>query len=186
MFHGNAGNIGHRIPIAQVLEVSLGCTVLMLEYRGYGTSTGTPDEKGLAIDAQTGLDFIRSCEELKGHRIVIYGQSLGGAVATQLVVNNQEQGDIKALLLENTFTSIRDIIPAWVPPSYFHEYILTNHALQRLPTCEIPRSPLPPILANKRHHRQDQINPNPLPVRSPRRNRPVSHLSSHNNVKSSS
>lgn len=111
MFHGNAGNIGHRIPIAKVLEDNIGCHVLMLEYRGYGLSTGTPNEDGLNIDAQTGLDYIRERAETKDTKIVIYGQSLGGAVAIQLVANNQGTGDIAGLILENTFTSIRKMIP---------------------------------------------------------------------------
>jgi len=111
MFHGNAGNIGHRVPIAKVLEEHIGCNVLMLEYRGYGLSTGTPDEEGLKVDAQTGLDYIRQREETRGTRIVVYGQSLGGAVGIWLVERNQEAGDIKGLVLENTFTSIRKLIP---------------------------------------------------------------------------
>lgn len=114
MFHGNAGNIGHRIPIAQVLEETLGCNVLMLEYRGYGLSTGTPDEVGLTIDAQTGLDYIRQRVETRDTKIVVYGQSLGGAVAINLVANNQQHGDIAGLILENTFLSIRKMIPAYV------------------------------------------------------------------------
>lgn len=113
MFHGNAGNIGHRIPIARVLANDLACNVLMLEYRGYGLSTGTPNEQGLAIDAQTGLDYIRSRDDLKRTRIVVYGQSLGGAVAIGLVAKNQQQGDIAALILENTFLSIRKMIPRY-------------------------------------------------------------------------
>lgn len=111
MFHGNAGNIGHRIPIAKVLEENTGCSVLMLEYRGYGMSTGTPNEEGLMIDAQTGLDWIRSSDETKGNKIIVYGQSLGGAVGIQLVDRNQESGDVAGLILENTFTSIRKMIP---------------------------------------------------------------------------
>ena len=111
MFHGNAGNIGHRVPIAKVLEENSGCHVLMLEYRGYGMSTGTPSEEGLMIDAQTGLDYIRNRKDIKGTKIVVYGQSLGGAVAIQLVAKNQEAGDVIGLILENTFTSIRKLIP---------------------------------------------------------------------------
>ncbi len=111
MFHGNAGNIGHRVPIAKIIEENTGCNVLMLEYRGYGMSTGTPDEAGLMIDAQSGLDWIRNGKETKGNRIVVYGQSLGGAVAIQLVAKNQEADDVVALILENTFTSIRKLIP---------------------------------------------------------------------------
>ena len=77
MFHGNAGNIGYRVPIAKIIADDLRCNVLMLQYRGYGLSTGTPNEKGLMIDAQTGLDYIRHRAELRGTRIVLYGQSIG-------------------------------------------------------------------------------------------------------------
>ena len=115
MFHGNAGNIGHRIPIARMLDEALGCNVLMMEYRGYGLSTGTPDEVGLTIDAQTGLDYIRQRTELRDTKILVYGQSLGGAVAINLVAKNQKHGDIAGLILENTFTSIKKLIPRFVP-----------------------------------------------------------------------
>lgn len=111
MFHGNAGNIGHRLPIARMLQDVVGCNVLMLEYRGYGYSTGTPDEAGLKIDAQTGLDYIRERVETSDTKIVVYGQSLGGAVAINLVAENQDSGDIAGLILENTFLSIRKLIP---------------------------------------------------------------------------
>jgi len=110
-FHGNAGNIGHRIPIAAYLQQYYGANVLMLEYRGYGASTGTPDEKGLNIDAQAGLDYMRQRPDLKDTKFVVYGQSLGGAVSLSLVSRNQQAGDIKALVLENTFLSIKKLIP---------------------------------------------------------------------------
>jgi len=105
MFHGNAGNIGHRVPIAKILADEIGCNVLMLQYRGYGLSTGTPNEKGLTIDAQTGLDYIRQRAELRDNKIVIYGQSLGGAVGIALAAKNQNEGDIAGLILENTAPS---------------------------------------------------------------------------------
>lgn len=126
-FHGNAGNIGHRLPIAKVLSHDLGCTTVMIEYRGYGLSTGDPNEKGLAIDAQTGLDYIRNREDLKAHKIIVYGQSLGGAVSIDLVSKNKGAGDIKGLMLENTFLSIAKMIPKAVPIARYlaplcHEY----------------------------------------------------------------
>jgi abhydrolase domain-containing protein 13 len=111
MFHGNAGNIGYRLPIAKILVDDLHCNVLMLQYRGYGLSSGNPNEKGLNIDAQTGLDYIRQRHELRGSKIVIYGQSIGGAVAVSLAARNQKQGDISGVILENTFTSIKKLIP---------------------------------------------------------------------------
>jgi fermentation-respiration switch protein FrsA (DUF1100 family) len=119
MFHGNAGNIGYRLPIAKILVNDLRCNVLMLQYRGYGLSTGNPNEKGLMIDAQTGLDYIRQRSELRGTQVVIYGQSIGGAVAIGLASRNQKQGDIAGVVLENTFTSIRKLIPSAFPPARF-------------------------------------------------------------------
>jgi fermentation-respiration switch protein FrsA (DUF1100 family) len=112
MFHGNAGNIGYRLPIAKILESELRCNVLMLQYRGYGLSSGNPNEKGLTIDAQTGLDYIRQRHELRNTKIVIYGQSIGGAVSIGLAARNQNEGDIAGIILENTFTSIRKMIPS--------------------------------------------------------------------------
>lgn len=119
MFHGNAGNIGYRLPIAKILENELRCNVLMLQYRGYGLSSGTPNEKGLMIDAQTGLDYIRQRGQLRGTKIVVYGQSIGGAVAIGLAARNQRQGDISGIILENTFTSIKKLIPTAFPPARF-------------------------------------------------------------------
>ena len=116
MFHGNAGAVQHRLPLARVLVDSLNCNVLMMEYRGYGLSTGTPDEKGIMIDAQTGLDFILKEPETQNTEVVVYGQSLGGAVTMQLVANNQHGGRIKGMILENTFTSMRKLIPRYAQP----------------------------------------------------------------------
>jgi abhydrolase domain-containing protein 13 len=114
MFHGNAGNIGHRLPIAKVVQEHMGCHVLMLEYRGYGLSTGTPNERGLLIDAQTGLDYLTERAETRDTKIVIYGQSLGGALSIQLVAKNEKRGIVGGLVLENTFTSMRKLIPRLV------------------------------------------------------------------------
>lgn len=119
MFHGNAGNIGHRLPIARMIVNLIGCNVFMLEYRGYGTSTGEPDESGLNIDAQTALDYLRSRAETRDHRLMVYGQSLGGAVSIKLVAKNQKAGDIVGLVLENTFLSMRKLIPSVIPPARY-------------------------------------------------------------------
>ncbi|UNI14604.1 bem46 protein, variant [Purpureocillium takamizusanense] len=119
MFHGNAGNIGHRLPIARMIINYIGCNVFMLEYRGYGTSTGEPDEAGLTVDAQTGLNYLRQRAETRDHKLVIYGQSLGGAVSIKLVAKNQDAGDIAGLILENTFLSMRKLIPSVIPPAKY-------------------------------------------------------------------
>lgn len=129
MFHGNAGNIGHRLPIARVFINMIGCNVFMLEYRGYGASTGEPDEAGLGIDAQTGLNYLRERAETRNHRYVVYGQSLGGAVSIKLVAKNQDRGDIAGLVLENTFLSMRKLIPSVLPPAKY--FTLLCHQVWR-------------------------------------------------------
>lgn len=117
-----------------MLSELIGCSVFMLEYRGYGLSTGSPDEKGLMIDAQTGLDYLTNRQETKNNQIVVYGQSLGGAVSIALVANNQKGGKISGLVLENTFLSMRKLIPSYVLTVFT---IITNGVLTE-------RSVIPP------------------------------------------
>lgn len=119
MFHGNAGNIGHRLPIARMLRHLVGCNIFMLEYRGYGGSTGEAGESGLNIDATTALEYLRNRAETSTHKFIVYGQSLGGAVAIRLVADNQQQGDVVGLILENTFLSMRKLIPQILPPARY-------------------------------------------------------------------
>lgn len=116
-FHGNAGNIGHRVPIGKVFSDDMNVNVLMVGYRGYGFSSGRPSEKGLLIDAQTALDWVLRNPDLKKDRIFVYGQSLGGALSIQLVSRNQEK--ITGLILENTFRSMRTLIPSAFPPAKY-------------------------------------------------------------------
>lgn len=95
----------------------------MLEYRGYGLSTGQADETGLNIDAQTAIDYLRDRAETRDHSYIVYGQSLGGAVGIRLVAKNQGAGDISGLILENTFLSMRKLIPSIMPPAKYLSYL---------------------------------------------------------------
>ncbi|ORY90397.1 Alpha/Beta hydrolase protein [Syncephalastrum racemosum] len=112
--HAHTGNMGHRLPIAQVFYKKLGYNVVMLSYRGYGLSEGKASEKGLQIDAQTILGYIQRHPILKHTKLVAYGQSLGGAVAVDLVSKNEHR--FHALIIENTFLSIPTLIPHVFPP----------------------------------------------------------------------
>ncbi|KAK9765235.1 bem46 protein, variant [Basidiobolus ranarum] len=112
-FHANAGNMGHRLPIAQIFYKMFNCNVLMLSYRGYGLSEGTPGEQGIRIDAQTALDYITEHPLLKNTKVIAYGQSIGGAVAIDLVAHNEDR--IHGLILENTFLSLPKLIPHLMP-----------------------------------------------------------------------
>ncbi|KAF3154091.1 hypothetical protein TWF569_000927 [Orbilia oligospora] len=131
MLHGNAGNVGHRIPIGKVFAEQMGCNVVMLGYRGYGLSTGKPDEKGLKIDAETALDWIFKNDETKGTKVVIYGQSLGGALGIATAAKHQDR--LSGLILENTFTSMRDVIPNVFPPAKY----VTRLCHQVWPSVEV-------------------------------------------------
>ncbi|KAI8973132.1 alpha/beta-hydrolase [Trametes punicea] len=113
MFHGNGGNVGHRIPLAKVFYVRMRCNVLMLSYRGYGRSEGTPSEKGIRMDAQCALDHVLGHAYLSKTPIILYGQSIGGAVAIDLASRNPHA--IRALILENTFLSLPRVVPAALP-----------------------------------------------------------------------
>ncbi|KAJ7820746.1 Alpha/Beta hydrolase protein [Mycena olivaceomarginata] len=113
MFHGNGGNHGHRIPLAKVFYLRMRCNVLMVSYRGYGLSDGSPSEKGLQIDAQTALDYITSDPCFSKTPIILYGQSIGGAVSIDLASRNPSK--IAALILENTFTSLPSLVPHALP-----------------------------------------------------------------------
>lgn len=112
-FHANAGNMGHRLPIAEVFYRTLKCNVLMLSYRGYGFSEGAPEEKGIKLDSEAALDFIVNHELLKGNKIILYGQSIGGAVAIDLA--SRFENKIHGLIVENTFLSLPKLIPSVLP-----------------------------------------------------------------------
>jgi fermentation-respiration switch protein FrsA (DUF1100 family) len=108
--HGNAGNASHRLPNAAEF-VRLGASVLLLDYRGYGMSGGTPSEAGVMADARAGLSHLVEQRGVPGDRIVLFGRSLGGAVAVDLVQDRAVAG----LILESTFTSLSDMAGGILP-----------------------------------------------------------------------
>lgn len=102
--HGNGGNISHRGESLRIFH-RLGLNILIVDYRGYGKSEGTPDEAGLYRDAQAAWDYLTQQRQFKPEQIIVFGRSLGGAVATQLASQNRPA----ALILESTFSSARDM-----------------------------------------------------------------------------
>jgi len=106
-FHGNAGNIGYRLPFARELFTKE-CDVMMVDYRGYGNSEGEPTEEKLTIDVQDSLDYLRARADVDKSRIFVFGQSLGGAAAIRLATFNQQT--LAGMVLENTFSSIDDMV----------------------------------------------------------------------------
>ena len=109
-FHGNAGNISGRIETLEIFH-RLGLSVLLVDYRGYGQSTGTPSEDGLYRDADAVWQYLTQARGIDPSRIVVYGRSLGGGVATWLAT----QHPTGALILESTFTSVPDVAARHYP-----------------------------------------------------------------------
>lgn len=112
-FHANAGNMGLRLHIMENFVKKLSCNVLAVEYRGYGNSEGTPSEGGLENDADAAMLFLRNRQDINPHKIFIYGQSLGGAVAIRANVNHMHM--VAGLIVENTFTSIPEMVDHLMP-----------------------------------------------------------------------
>lgn len=104
LFHGNGGNIGDRVAHADLLSRA-GLDVLLLDYRGYGRSTGRPSEAGIERDARAALAWLRSRPDVDPARVSYLGESLGGAVALRLAL----EAPPRALILHSTFTSVRDM-----------------------------------------------------------------------------
>ncbi len=102
--HGNAGNISHRLDKLMILRRA-GASVLLFDYRGYGRSSGRPDEQGIYLDAEAAYRWLAEEKKISADRIAIHGESLGGAVAMELALRRRASG----LILESTFTSVVDM-----------------------------------------------------------------------------
>ena len=84
-FHANAGNMGLRMDIIQLFYRALSANIFIISYRGYGNSTGTPDEDGLILDAEAAMEYITQRDDINQSKLFAFGQSLGGAVTISLI-----------------------------------------------------------------------------------------------------
>jgi hypothetical protein len=108
--HGNAGNISHRLESIQIFH-RLGLDVFIFDYRGYGQSEGKPNEPGTYQDAEAAWRYLIEERQLAPADIIVFGRSLGGAVASWLTRSHTP----RALILESTFTSLREIAGTLYP-----------------------------------------------------------------------
>jgi fermentation-respiration switch protein FrsA (DUF1100 family) len=145
--HGNAGNVSHRLDRARLIQLRLAADVLLFDYRGYGRSEGSPDEAGTYRDARAAYRWLRE----QGHgpeRIVLFGESLGSAVALDLALD----AEARALVLESPFTSIPDMARAvyWFVPVW----PLVRTRYDNL--AKVPRLHMPLLVL---HGERDEIVP---------------------------
>jgi fermentation-respiration switch protein FrsA (DUF1100 family) len=104
VFHGNAGNISHRIDYAAMFH-RLGYATLLVDYRGFGRSTGSPSEEGTYRDAEAAWRHVTGTRGFAPGQVVLLGESLGGGVATWLAMRARP----RAVVLAGVFTSVPDI-----------------------------------------------------------------------------
>ncbi len=151
--HGNGSNVGDLVARAQRFH-EWNYNVLLIDYRGYGRSSGKfPNERRVYEDAEAAWQYLTQERQVAAERIVIFGQSLGGAIAVQLA---SQKNDAAGLIVESSFTSMREMVghsysrlPSLVPVNL----ILT----QRFDSLAKVRSLKMPLLLL--HGTEDQMVP---------------------------
>ena len=117
--HGNAGNISHVMEYIKIFH-EMGFSALVFDYRGYGKSVGKPSEEGTYLDVEAAWDYLVQ-QGNPPEKIIVYGQSLGGAVATEAAIRKNPA----ALIIESSFTSMPDLganLYPWLPVKLLSKY----------------------------------------------------------------
>ena len=146
-FHGNAGNITHRLDNIEMLK-PLNLDVFIFDYRGYGKSEGEPNEEGIYLDSQAAYDWLVKVKKIMPEKIILFGRSLGGICAVEVASKNPAAG----IILESVFPSAgkmaRKMFPVlplgWAIKSRFD-------AIGKVPNLKLPKLFL--------HGTQDEIVP---------------------------
>jgi len=111
-FHGTGGNVStYQFMVAPLVEDQF--QVVMVDYRGYGKSTGKPTHLNIAEDGQIFFDAMLRRDDIKNTPIILYGASMGSQIATLLAENNQNR--INALVLDGALSSFTDIATFYAP-----------------------------------------------------------------------
>ena len=143
--HGNAGNISHRFDKLAVLR-ALGLAILIVDYRGYGGSAGRPSEAGTYLDADAAYAWLVKEQGVDPQRIVLYGESLGAAVAVDLAVREPVGG----LVLESVFSSGVDVARELFP--FLPAHLLLRNRYETSAKIDRVRAPLLIL-----HSREDEF-----------------------------
>lgn len=146
-FHGNAGNIADRLQTLALLR-RLGLAVLIIDYRGYGHSQGRPDEAGTYADADAAWAYLTRQRGWAPRQIVVWGRSLGGAVAARLAARHRPA----ALIMESSFSALPDLaaeVYPWLPARRLSRFRYDNLA-------SLARVRAPVLLL---HSRDDEVIP---------------------------
>lgn len=104
--HGNAANISNHLPLVSWLPAA-GFNVLTFDYRGYGQSSGAHSLTGVVADTRAALAYLRQRPGVDAQRLIVLGQSLGGATALRAVA--QDSAGVRMLVVDSAFSSYRGI-----------------------------------------------------------------------------
>ncbi|MDQ5822896.1 MAG: alpha/beta fold hydrolase [Chloroflexota bacterium] len=133
-FHGSDGNIAYELSTLRYLQ-ALAAGVLMVDYPGYGRSGGRPSERGCYVAAELAWDFARERKGFSGEDLVLYGHSLGGAVATYLASSRGCAG----VVFHSGFSSVPDMASAVYPYLFARYFVRTSmNSLARITRCHCP------------------------------------------------
>jgi len=155
LFHGNGGSIAIRGFRARDYIDNGGYGYLLAEYRGYAGNPGKPSEQGLYNDARAYMNWLTVDQKIAQNRIVVYGESLGTGVSTQMAL---EYPDIKALVLEAPFTSMPAVVQKhmfWLPA-----FLLVRDRYNSLDKISAVKAPLLVL-----HGQKDDVVPYSLGVK---------------------
>lgn len=139
--HGNGGNIGNRVSYLPIFK-DLGLATFLFDYRGYGKSEGQPSEEGTYKDVEAAWQYLTQERKIPPQKIIIYGESLGGAIASyiaQTTAQQNPQNSAAGLILASTFTSISDRAAELYP--FLPIRLLSKfsyNSIERLPNIKIP------------------------------------------------
>lgn len=132
--HGNGGNMAHRLDSIDIFN-KLGLNCLIFDYRGYGTSQGSPTEQGTYDDAEAAYKWLTESNHIPPQNIIIFGRSLGASVAAQLAINVDASAGV---ILESSFTSYlamgRKFYP-YMPVKWFARFSYNTIDNVRLLNC---------------------------------------------------
>ena len=109
-FHGNAGNISHRLSSLLIFH-ELGLAQLIIDYRGFGESSGSPSVNGTKLDARAAWEWLLREKGYSPEQVIIFGRSLGGGVAASLAAETEPAG----LIMESTFISLKEVAKHMFP-----------------------------------------------------------------------
>ena len=134
-FHGNGGNISHRVDDLAMFHHRLGANLMIIDYRDYGRSEGRPSEQGTYRDARAALLYVQGRPGVSPDRIVYFGRSLGTAVAVELAVAHPPL----ALILVSPFASLADMARIAFPRLPAHWLVRNKYnSLTRLKKVHCP------------------------------------------------